>query len=99
MWTAPDDHRQTGPARTDHVRSLLRRAHTQLGVAAVLIALVVGVAAAATSEGSLSHPYPLARGLVAGVGTLVVCWGLLGVGAALVRARLDPRPGRTGRRG
>jgi hypothetical protein len=76
------------PARpTDDVRSLLYRTHVHLGVMAVVMAVAVGVAAAATTV--VGDPF--ARGLLAGLGTLAGCWGLLGVGVAVVRARLDAR--------
>jgi hypothetical protein len=83
----------TAPLRpTDHARSLLHHARVRLGVVAVLVALVVGLAAAATT-GADGHP--LARGLLSGLGTLAGCWALLGVGGAVWRARLDARDARS----
>jgi hypothetical protein len=83
----------TAPLRsTDRARSLLRHAHVHLGVTAVLVALVVGLAAAATT-GEGAHPF--VRGLLTGLGTLGGCWGLLGVGSAVCRARLDARDDRS----
>jgi hypothetical protein len=70
---------------TDHARSLLHRTHVHLGVAAVVMALAVGVAAAATTAAG----DPFARGLLAGLGTLAGCLGLLGAGGAVLRSRLD----------
>jgi hypothetical protein len=89
--TSPHPPHSPSPAPlrpTDHARSLLRHARVHLGVTAVLAALVVGLAAAATTgEGD----HPLVRGLLCGLGTLAGCWGLLGVGSAVWRSRLDAR--------
>ncbi|WP_214407931.1 hypothetical protein [Pseudonocardia lacus] len=80
---------------TDHARVLLRRAQVLLAVFAVLVAVAIGLLAAASRAaappahlGAVVEPPPTAAGLVAGIGTLAVCWGLLALAGAIWRARL-----------
>jgi hypothetical protein len=87
---SPPPHPPLRP--TDLARAALHRLRARLGVLAVLVAVVVGLAAATTTAPAGE---PLVRGLLAGLGTLGACWGLLAGAGAVLRARLDARDART----
>jgi hypothetical protein len=69
---------------------VLRRAEQLLAALAVLIAVPVGLLAAAAAPA----PSPVATGVIAGLGTLAACWSLLGLAGALWRSRLAARDAR-----
>ena len=68
---------------TDHARRALRLAGFALGVLAVVVAVPVGLAASLTPTDD-----PQAAGVTAGLATLMLCWVLLGLGAAWWDRRL-----------
>ena len=79
---------QDGPAAslmrpTDHARRALRMAGALLGAFAVVVAIPVGMAASLTPTDD-----PRTAGMTAGLATLLLCWVLLGLGAALWERRL-----------
>ena len=71
---------------TEQARRLLRLAQTVLAVSAVVVAVSVGVAATLTRPAT--DPDPQLTGVIVAVSVLLVCWTLLGVGAACCRRYL-----------
>jgi hypothetical protein len=68
---------------TDHARRTLRRAGLLLGAFAIAVAVPVGIAASLSPVDD-----PVAAGVTAGLATLLICWVLLGLGAARWNRRL-----------
>jgi hypothetical protein len=68
---------------TDHARRALRLAGVALGALALVVAVPVGMAASLTPSDD-----PQAAGVTAALATLLLCWVLLGLGAAWWNRRL-----------
>jgi hypothetical protein len=72
---------------TDRARLALKRAQVVLGVAAVPVAVSVGVLAAGRPPSTPSL-MAMPAGLLVGFGILLTCWALLAAACAAWRSRL-----------